>query len=272
MSRLREDQVRRYSRQIILPEVGGAGQKRLLAARALVVGAGGLGSPVIMYLAAAGIGTIHVIDDDAVDLTNLQRQVLHTTPRVGMPKAESARLAAAELNPDVRIVPHTTRLTRANALELFAAADVVLDGSDNFPTRYLVNDACHFAGKPLVSGAILRFEGQVAVFPHQRGGDAPCYRCLFPEAPPPGLVPTCREAGVLGAMAGVIGSMQAVEAIKVLLGIGEPLAGRLVAYDALRGSFRELRVKRDRGCALCGDAPAITGLPEDAEGAGRCDG
>jgi adenylyltransferase/sulfurtransferase len=260
LARFSEQEIERYARQMILPQVGGRGQEKLRRARVAVVGAGGLGSPVILYLAAAGVGVIDVIDDDVVDLGNLQRQVLHRESELGVPKVESARRAVAAINPAVQVAMHRTRLVAANALEVLGAADLVLDGSDNFPTRFLVNDACWFLRKPLVTGAILRFEGQVTVFPNDGGPDSPCYRCLFPEMPPPGSVPTCREAGILGPVAGVVGSLQATEALKLLLGIGEPLAGRLLIYDGLASEFRRIRLHRDPECALNGDTPAITGL------------
>jgi molybdopterin/thiamine biosynthesis adenylyltransferase len=261
-----EDQIRRYARHIILPEVGGTGQARLAATKVLVIGAGGLGSPVVLYLAAAGVGTIGVIDDDDVDLTNLQRQVLHATSRIGMAKVESARAAVAEINPEVRLVPHRLRLEKDNALELISQYDVVADGSDNFPTRFLVNDACWFAGKPLVSAAILRFDGQLATY--KKGG--PCYRCLFREPPPPGQIPTCAEAGVLGAIAGTMGSLQATEVLKEALGIGESLSGSLLIYDALSTGFRKVKVRPDPGCPLCGDAPTITDLSSHGSTANVC--
>lgn len=255
--KLNETQIHRYARQIILPQVGGRGQRTLLQGRVAVIGAGGLGSPVILYLAAAGVGTIDVIDDDRVDLTNLQRQVLHTTARVGVPKAESAKLAVAEINPDVTVHAHVARLGADNWRELLGNAQVVIDGSDNFATRYLSNDACHQLRRPLVSAAMFQFEGQAIVFPNDGSPTAPCYRCLFPEPPPPGSVPTCQEAGIFGALCGVMGSIQATEAIKLLLGIGDPLAGRLTLYDALTGTFRHVRVERNPECPLCGDHPRI---------------
>ncbi len=265
-----EEQVERYARHIILPQVGGRGQRRLLESRVFVAGAGGLGSPIILYLAAAGVGTIVVADDDTVSLSNLQRQVLHSQDGLGTPKVDSAAGRVAGLNPDVRLIPLRERIAQEGVAAMIAGADVVLDGSDNFETRYLLNDACHFARIPLVSGAILQFEGQVTVFPNDGGGDSPCYRCLFPEPPPPGAVPNCQEAGVLGAIAGIVGSIQAAEAIKVLLGIGEPLAGRLLLLDALAMKWRELRLRRDPACALCGAAPTITRIasigPVDACG------
>ena len=257
--RFDDDAVQRYSRNILLPGVGGAGQRRLLGATVAVVGAGGLGSPAVLYLAAAGVGSLRIIDDDAVELSNLQRQIAHGTPDIGRRKAETAAASAARINPDTNAEPRTVRLRAATARELLGGADVVLDGSDNFSTRYLVNDACHLLGVPLVSGAILQFDGQVSVFPHGRGGAA-CYRCLFPDPPRDGEVPTCSQAGVLGALAGVVGSLMAMEALKLLLGIGEPLSGRLMLYDGLRARFREARFRRDPACALCGDVPAITEL------------
>jgi adenylyltransferase/sulfurtransferase len=256
-----EDQIRRYSRHIILPEVGGAGQERLLNARVALVGAGGLGSPVGYYLAAAGVGTLGVIDDDRIELSNLQRQIAHTTGRVGELKAESARATFEALNPDVRVVAHTGRLTAANARELLGAYDLVVDGSDNFPTRYLVNDACVLLGKPLISAAVYRFEGQVlSIFP----GDGPCYRCLFESPPPAGMVPSCREGGVLGVVPGVVGTLQAAEALKVILGIGEPLRGRLLLFNALEMSFLTVKVPRNPACPVCGEHPTITELADHA--------
>jgi adenylyltransferase/sulfurtransferase len=256
----REDQIQRYARHILLPEVGGIGQAKLLKSKVLVIGAGGLGSPVVLYLAAAGVGTIGVVDDDAVDLSNLQRQVLHTTARVGMPKVESAGAAVQAMNADVTLVPHRARLTAANAREMIATYDLVVDGSDNFPTRFLVNDACFFARKTLVSAAVLRFDGQLATFKPHAGG--PCYRCLYPEAPPPGLVPTCSEAGILGAVAGVMGTLQATEVLKELLGIGDSMAGRLLIYDALAAAVRTVKVQPDPACALCGPNPTIRDLSD----------
>jgi len=252
-----EAQMRRYARHIVLPQVGGKGQRRLLESSVLVVGAGGLGSPVLLYLAAAGVGTIHVVDDDRVDESNLQRQIAHATSRIGMAKVESARAAVADINPDVRVVAHDTRLDATNARDLFAQADVIVEGSDNFPTRYLVNDAAYFCRKPLVSGAMFRFEGQATVFRNDGAPESACYRCLFPEPPPPGLVPTCQEAGIFGCVPGVIGSIQANEVVKLLLGIGDSLAGRLLVFDALKMSFREVKLRRDPECALNGDAPSV---------------
>jgi molybdopterin/thiamine biosynthesis adenylyltransferase/rhodanese-related sulfurtransferase len=251
---LSTDESIRYSRHLILPEVGPQGQRRLKAGRVLLVGAGGLGSPAAMYLAAAGVGTLGIVDFDVVDTTNLQRQVIHGTPDVGRPKLDSARDRIAELNPHVTVEPHPVRLTSANAREIVRTYDVVIDGSDNFPTRYLVNDACVLEGKPCVYGSILRWEGQASVF---WAGHGPCYRCLFAEPPPPGMVPSCAEAGVLGVLPGIIGCVQALEAVKLLLGQGDSLAGRLLLFDALRLRFREMRLRRDPACPVCGDEPTI---------------
>jgi molybdopterin/thiamine biosynthesis adenylyltransferase len=255
-----ERQIQRYARHILLKEVGGAGQQKLLNARVLIIGAGGLGSPALMYLAAAGVGTIGIVDDDVVDLSNLQRQIAHTEARIGEPKVASAVAAIAEINPDVTVEAHHTRISAENALDLIGGYDIVADGSDNFATRFLVNDACYFAQKTLVSAAILRFDAQVSTFKPYSGADAPCYRCIFREAPPPGMVPSCAEAGVLGALCGMIGSFQATEVIKELLGIGQSLSGHLVIYDGLEATYRKVKVKRDPKCPLCGDAPTITDL------------
>ena len=255
-----DDQIQRYARHIVLPEVGGAGQQKLLDARVLVIGAGGLGAPLLMYLAAAGVGKLAVVDDDAVDLSNLQRQVIHATDRIGTPKVGSAGETVARINPGVSFVPHHVRLTAANVDELIGAYDIVADGSDNFETRFLVNDACHLAGKTLVSAAILRFEGQIATFRSGLGLGEPCYRCLYREAPAPGLVPSCAEGGVLGALAGTVGSLQAVEVLKEIMQIGDTLAGSLLIYDALSSEFRKMKLDRDPGCPLCGDAPSIIDL------------
>jgi adenylyltransferase/sulfurtransferase len=243
------DQRRRYSRHILIPEVGAVGQRKLLEARVLLVGAGGLGAPAALYLAAAGVGTLGVVDDDVVDDSNLQRQVIHTTERIGMSKVESARQTIQALNPDVQVIGHETRLTKSNVLDIFAQYDVILDGTDNFASRYLINDACVLLGKPNVHGSIFRFEGQASTFV---AGVGPCYRCLFPDPPPPELAPNCAEAGVLGVLPGVIGMIQATEVIKLILGIGEPLIGRLLTYDALEMTFRELRLFRDPLCPMCG--------------------
>ena len=259
-----EEQIERYARHIILPEVGGEGQAKLLQSRVLVIGAGGLGSPLLLYLAAAGTGTLGVVDDDFVDLSNLQRQVIHGTGRIGAAKVESARETLGEINPEVTLVTHQTRLTAENALELIADYDLVADGSDNFATRFLVNDACYLAKTPLVSAALLRFEGQISTFKTYLGGEEPCYRCIFREPPPPGLIPTCAEGGVLGAVAGAMGSIQAVEVIKELLGIGESLSGSLVLYDALTTTFRKIKVKPDPECPLCGENPTIRDLSSHA--------
>jgi len=253
-----EDEIARYSRHILLSEVGGTGQARLRAARVLVVGAGGLGSPALLYLAAAGVGTIGLIDDDRVELSNLQRQIAHTTARVGQAKVASAAEAARAINPAVAIETHEARLNPANALELIGGYDLVCDGSDNFETRFLVADACVLARRTLVSAAVLRFDGQLSVFKPHVGG--PCYRCLHPAAPPPGLVPSCSEAGILGAVTGVMGTLQATEALKEIVGIGESLSGRLLIWDALSARMRTIRLPRDPACPLCGAHPTITDL------------
>lgn len=255
-----EEQINRYARHILLPEVGGEGQAKLLNSRVLVVGAGGLGSPLLLYLAAAGVGTLGVVDDDEVDLTNLQRQIVHRTDSVGRPKVESAADTLAAINPDVRVERHAVRFTADNAAELIAGYDLVADGSDNFDTKFLLNDACYFARKPLVGGAILRFSGQVYTFKAYEAGDTPCYRCIFREPPPPDAVPTCAQAGVLGALCGLVGSTQATEVLKELLGIGESLAGSLLVIDALSTTFRKIRARRDPGCPLCGSQPTIRDL------------
>jgi adenylyltransferase/sulfurtransferase len=243
------EELQRYARHLILPQVGLEGQRRLKDARVLLVGVGGLGSPAALYLAAAGVGTLGLVDSDAVELSNLQRQVLHGTAAVGRPKLESAEHRLNDLNPAVRLVRHDGRLTGGNALEVLAGYDVVVDGSDNFPTRYLVNDACGLLGHPLVYGSIWRFEGQVSVFWAERG---PCYRCLYRDPPPPELVPSCTEAGVLGVLPGIVGALQAAEAIKLVLGAGDPLVGRLLLVDALRMQFREIALQKDPACPLCG--------------------
>ena len=261
--RLSPQQKSRYSRHLLIPEVGEAGQLKLLSSKVLLIGAGGLGSPAAYYLAAAGVGRLGLVDDDVVDESNLQRQILHNTERIGMPKVESARLTIQALNPDVQVDEHRTRLTRDNALELFRQYDLVVDGSDNFGTRYLVNDACNLLSKPNVHGSIFRFDGQATTF--VPGGGRPCYRCLFPEPPPPELAPSCQEAGVLGALPGIIGLVQTIEALKVLLGKGDPLVGRLMLYDALAQSFREVKYARDPACPSCGEAPMTELLPEYTE-------
>jgi len=254
---LTQHEIYRYSRHLILPHVGVEGQRRLKSGRVLIVGAGGLGSPAALYLAAAGVGRIGLVDFDAVDETNLQRQILHGTAAVGRSKLESAAERLRDLNPHVDLVLHEARLTSANAMGLLRDWDVVVDGSDNFPTRYLVNDACVFLGIPYVYGAVFRFDGQVSLFATPGG---PCYRCLFRDPPPPELVPSCDEAGVLGVVPGIIGTLQALEAVKLLMGAGEPLAGRLILFDALTTAFRELTVHRDPACPVCGDVPTIREL------------
>ncbi|MEI6986688.1 MAG: molybdopterin-synthase adenylyltransferase MoeB [Rhodospirillaceae bacterium] len=250
-------QLERYARHIILPEVGGVGQARLLAARVLVVGAGGLGSPLLLYLAAAGVGTLGVVDCDRVDLSNLQRQIVHDEAALGRPKVESAAVRIKALNPEVRVELHQTRLTVANAVELVAGYDVVADGTDNFPTRYLINDACFFAGRTLVSAAIMRFDGQLATFKPHCGPGNPCYRCLFPEPSARAVVQTCATGGVFGAVAGAVGSLQAVEVLKEVLGIGESLSGYLLLYDGLATCVRKITVPSDPDCLLCGNNPTI---------------
>ena len=253
-----EEQIERYSRHIILPEVGGSGQEKLLESRVFVLGAGGLGSPSLLYLAAAGVGTIGIADDDAVDLSNLQRQIIHSNNDIGTHKVRSAKSTIEGLNPDVNVVSHEGRLTEDNIREIIRDYDIVLDGSDNFPTRFLMNDAAFFEAKPLVSGSMFRFDGQVSVFKPSLG--LPCYRCLYPEPPPVGMVPSCGEAGVLGALAGVIGVLQAVETIKELLGIGDSLAGSLLIFDALGTGFRKVKIMKDPECALCSPKATITEL------------
>jgi sulfur-carrier protein adenylyltransferase/sulfurtransferase len=254
---LSNDEVLRYSRHLIMPEVGMEGQLKLKAAKVLCIGAGGLGSPLALYLAAAGVGTLGVVDFDVVDYTNLQRQVIHTTADVGRKKLVSAAEKVKAINPFIELRPFETKLTSENALELFRDFDIIVDGTDNFPTRYLVNDACVLTGKPNVYGSIFRFEGQVSVFATKEG---PCYRCLYPEPPPPGLVPSCAEGGVLGILPGLVGVMQATEAIKLILGKGEPLIGRLLLVDALGMRFRELKLRKNPGCPACGTHPTVTKL------------
>ncbi len=253
-----DDQRHRYSRHTIIPEVGEAGQLKLLDAKVLLIGAGGLGSPAAMYLAAAGVGTLGIVDFDVVDVSNLQRQILHHLDDVGRPKVETAAEAIASLNTDVKVVPHRVLLRSDNALDIIKDYDIVINGSDNFPTRYLVNDACALLGKPLVDGSIFRFEGQLTVFDPANGG--PCYRCLYPDPPPPGEVPSCAEGGVLGVLPGIIGSLQAAEAVKLILGIGETLTGQLMLFDALDGRFRQMKVHKDPECPVCGENPTVTEL------------
>ena len=254
---LTNEEIKRYSRHLIMPEVGMEGQRKLKASKVLCIGAGGLGSPAALYLAAAGVGTLGIVDFDTVDFSNLQRQILHTTPDVGRSKLASAKDKLNAINPNVKIELHETALTSENALELFAPYDVILDGTDNFPTRYLVNDACVLLGKPNAYGSIFRFEGQASVFATK---DGPCYRCLYPEPPPPGLVPSCAEGGVLGVLPGMIGIIQATEAIKLIIGVGEPLVGRFLIYDALKMKFRELKLRKDPDCPVCGTHPTVTKL------------
>jgi sulfur-carrier protein adenylyltransferase/sulfurtransferase len=254
---LTNEEIKRYSRHLIMPEVGVDGQRKLKGGSVLCIGAGGLGSPVAMYLAAAGIGTLGIVDFDTVDFSNLQRQILHGTPDVGRPKLASAKDRLQALNPNVHVETYETALTSQNALKLFEPYDVIVDGTDNFPTRYLVNDACVLTGKPNAYGSIFRFEGQASVFATKEG---PCYRCLYPEPPPPGLVPSCAEGGVLGVLPGMIGVIQATEAVKLILGVGEPLIGRFLIYDALRMRFRELKLRKDPDCPVCGTHPTVKAL------------
>ncbi len=255
MSELSQQEILRYGRHLVMPEVTLAGQKKLKAARVLCVGAGGLGSPLTLYLAAAGVGTLGVVEYDTVDLSNLQRQILYSTGDVGRPKLEAAMERLEAQNPDIELVRHGLRLASDNVLGIVRDYDIVVDGTDNFPTRYLVNDACVLEGKPNVYGSIFRFEGQVGVFDAARG---PCYRCLFPEPPPPGAVPSCAEGGVLGVLPGIIGTLQALEVVKLVLGLGEPLIGRLLLFDALAFEFRELHIQKDPDCAVCGESPTVT--------------
>jgi sulfur-carrier protein adenylyltransferase/sulfurtransferase len=256
-SNLSHEEVRRYSRHLIMPEVGMVGQKKLKAGSVLLIGAGGLGSPLAMYLAAAGVGRIGLVDYDVVDASNLQRQVIHGTSDLGRSKLDSARDRILDINPHVRVDTYAVPLTSENALEILAPYDVIVDGTDNFPTRYLTNDACVLLGKPNVYGSIFRFDGQVSVFFAKEG---PCYRCLFPQPPPPGLVPSCAEGGVLGVLPGTIGALQATEAIKLILGVGEPLIGRLLLYDALNMEFSEVKLRKNPDCPVCGENPTVTGL------------
>nr|WP_237417721.1 adenylyltransferase/sulfurtransferase MoeZ [Actinomadura rayongensis] len=257
---LTRDEVNRYSRHLIIPDVGMSGQKRLKNARVLCVGAGGLGSPALMYLAAAGVGTLGIIDFDVVDESNLQRQIIHRQSTLGLPKAESAAATVRDINPLIDVVVHNTALDRDNVLEIFSGYDLIVDGTDNFATRYMVNDAAVLLGKPYVWGSIYRFDGQASVFWAEHG---PCYRCLYPEPPPPGMVPSCAEGGVLGVLCASIGSVQVNEAIKLLTGIGEPLVGRLLIYDALEMNYRSVKVRKDPECPLCGKNPTQTELLED---------
>ncbi len=254
---LSPEQIDRYARHLVLREVGGPGQQKLLAAKVLIVGAGGLGSPLALYLAAAGVGTLGIVDDDAVSLSNLQRQIIHQAGDIGRAKTESAKDAIAALTPDVTVIPHQERLTQANAGALISAYDIVADGCDNFETRFLVNDTCFFEKKTLVSAAIGEFDGQLATFkPH--AGAYPCYRCLYPEPPPPGTIPPCSEAGILGAVAGIVGAWQALEVIREIVGFGDSLAGKLMLFDGLGAQTRTIILPRDPACALCGAAPSIT--------------
>ncbi|MFE6506847.1 adenylyltransferase/sulfurtransferase MoeZ [Nocardioides sp. NPDC057767] len=254
------DEVRRYSRHLIIPDVGMDGQKRLKNAKVLVIGAGGLGSPALLYLAAAGVGTLGIVEFDEVDESNLQRQIIHKQSTVGQPKADSAAAAIREVNPYVEIVLHDVRLDNDNVREIFTGYDLIVDGTDNFATRYMVNDAAYFLGIPYVWGSIYRFDGQASVFAPTLTDDAPCYRCLYPEPPPPGMVPSCAEGGVLGVLCASIGSIQVNEAIKMLTGMGEPLVGKLMIYDALEMEYRKLKVRKDPNCALCGENPTVTDL------------
>jgi molybdopterin/thiamine biosynthesis adenylyltransferase/rhodanese-related sulfurtransferase len=255
---LNNDEIRRYSRHLILPEVGLAGQKKICSTSVLCIGAGGLGSPIAMYLAAAGIGKLGILDFDTVDFSNLQRQIIHSTADVGRPKTESAKETISAINPNVEVVIHAARITSENALDIIRPYDIVVDGTDNFPTRYLTNDACVLLKKPNIYGSIFRFEGQASVFAPHLGG--PCYRCLYPEPPPPGMVPSCAEGGVLGVLPGIIGTIQATEILKLALGKGSSLVGRLLLFNALDMKFRELKLRRDPQCPLCGDKPTITEL------------
>ncbi|WP_212827812.1 adenylyltransferase/sulfurtransferase MoeZ [Catellatospora sp. TT07R-123] len=256
------DEIRRYSRHLIIPDVGVAGQKRLKNAKVLCVGAGGLGSPALMYLAAAGVGTLGIVEFDTVDESNLQRQIIHGQSDIGRPKAESAAASIREINPYVNVVIHNTAVDRDNVFDIFSQYDLIVDGTDNFATRYLVNDAAVLLGKPYVWGSIYRFDGQASVFWAEHG---PCYRCLYPEPPPPGMVPSCAEGGVLGVLCASIGSIQVTEAIKLLTGTGEPLVGSLIVYDALEMTYRKIRVRKDPSCVLCGENPTVTALLEDYE-------
>ena len=256
MTRFTPEQIKRYSRHIIMPQVGGNGQRKLLDSKVLLIGAGGLGSPAALYLAAAGVGKIGIVDFDVVDLSNLQRQILHHNHDVGRPKVISAQETIADINPDVEVVPHRLMLNSENVMDIFADYDIIVDGSDNFPTRYLVNDASYFANKPTVHGSIFLFEGQATVFMPGKG----CYRCLYPTPPPPGMVPSCAEAGVFGVLPGIVGSIQAVETIKLVLGLGDSLVNRLLLFDALAMGFRLVKTRRNPRCPLCGDNPTVKEL------------
>lgn len=252
-----KEQIERYSRHIILKEVGGMGQTKLLESKVLLIGAGGLGSPIAVYLAAAGVGTLGIIDDDVVDLSNLQRQILHGTSDIGIPKTKSAAATITEMNPDVKVIPINERINSENAFQILEQYDLIVDGCDNFQTRYLINDACVMLGKPIVHGSIFQFDGQVTVlYP----GKGPCYRCIFPEPPPAGLAPSCQEAGVFGVLPGIIGTIQAVEAIKILLDIGDSLIGTLLLFDALTMNFNRMKLRQDENCPMCGENPTITEL------------
>lgn len=256
---LTDEQIQRYSRHILLPEIGGKGQRRIIQARVLIVGAGGLGSPAALYLAAAGVGTLGIIDGDKVDLSNLHRQIIHATPDLGRPKVLSAKEKMEAINPDVKAIPHEEHLTAKNALTVLNQYDIILDGTDNFPAKFLVNDAAILSGKPLVHGGILRFEGQVfTILPRKSA----CYRCIFKQPPPPGAVPSCQEAGVIGVLAGVIGTIQATEVLKLILGIGDLLTDRLLTYEARNAAFREIRIRRNPNCPVCSEHPQITELVE----------
>ncbi len=254
---LTSEQLTRYSRHFILPEIGEEGQKKLLRSKVLLIGSGGLGSPIALYLAAAGVGTLGLVDFDKVDLSNLQRQIIHTNDSIGTPKIDSAEKRIKAMNPDTKVVKYEVKITSANAMDIIKDYDLVIDGTDNFPTRYLTSDACVFLNKPNIYGSIFRFDGLATVFKSDEG---PCYRCLYPEPPPPGMVPSCAEGGVLGILPGVIGLIQATEAVKLLCGIGRTLVGRLLVYDALQMTFRELKLKKDPNCPVCGKNPTITGL------------
>jgi adenylyltransferase/sulfurtransferase len=263
------DQLNRYSRHFLLPEVGEAGQAKLLDAKVLCIGAGGLGSPAAFYLAAAGVGTIGIVDMDVVDVSNLQRQILHTNDRVGMPKVESAKKTINALNPDIKVIGYQERVSSENIMELISGYDVIVDGCDNFPTRYLVNDACFIAKKPNVHGSIFQFEGQATVFYPEKG---PCYRCLFPEPPPPGAAPSCQEAGVLGVLPGLVGCVQALETMKLILGVGKPLIGRMIYFDTLSMELRMHKLRKDPSCPLCGERPTVTELIDYEEFCGLRNG